>query len=371
LRILQLSSAQFLGGGERYLADLANALVERGHDVYAILRPQSPLASQLTKLPLDKISFLALRNSFDAFSARYLATFVKRNRIDIVHAHLARDYPLAAYAAARNAESRFVITRHVLFPMHRFHKLTLSRVSRVIAVSNAVSLQLRSEQIAEPSKIAVIYNGVDVERLRRAATEFRRDEFLRRWELPPDSQLVGTVGELKALKGQEVFLRAAVEIGRHHPSARFIIAGVDSSKGQERRKFLEQLARELGLESRVIFVDWLDDIAHLYRALDIFVSASRAESFGLAMAEAMASETAVVATATDGAREIIVDGDSGVLVPIGSADAIANAVTALLDNPRERERLAVAGAENVKNRFSLARMVAATEELYRDSLATK
>jgi glycosyltransferase involved in cell wall biosynthesis len=179
------------------------------------------------------------------------------------------------------------------------------------------------------------------------------------------------VGELKALKGQEEFLRAAVEIGRHHPSARFIIAGVDSSKGQERRKFLEQLARELGLESRVIFVDWLDDIAHLYRALDIFVSASRAESFGLAMAEAMASETAVVATATDGAREIIVDGDSGVLVPIGSADAIANAVTALLDNPRERERLAVAGAENVKNRFSLARMVAATEELYRDSLATK
>jgi len=371
LRILQLSSAQFLGGGERYLADLANALVERGHDVCAILRPHSPLAAQLTKLSPDRIRFLALRNSFDAFSASYLAGFVKDNGIDIVHAHMARDYPLAAYATARNVDTRFVITRHVLFPMHRFHKLTLSRVARVIAVSNAVSLQLQSERIVAAEKIVLIHNGVDVDRLQRVAKEFRRDEFVGKWKLPSNCLLVGTVGELKALKGQEEFLHAAVEIGARHPAARFVIAGVDSSKGQERRKFLEQLATELGLEARVIFVDWLDDIAILYCALDVFVSASRAESFGLAMAEAMACGTAVVATQTDGAKEIIVDGESGILVPIGSADAIASAVTTLLYDQRERSRLGRGGVENVRSRFSLARMVAATEQLYRDSLNIK
>jgi glycosyltransferase involved in cell wall biosynthesis len=365
LKILQLSSAQFLGGGERYLADLANALVERGHEVFAVLRPQSPLGAELRKLRADSIVSLPLRNSFDARSAQNLAAFIKQHQIDLVHAHMARDYPLAAYAATRNADTRFVITRHVLFPMHRFHKLTLSKVAAVIAVSNAVALQLRAERVVAPEKIVTIHNGVDIERLQNSLADFQRDEFLRQWQLPAETLLVGTVGELKALKGQEEFLRAAAEIARQIPTARFVVAGVDSSKTQEHRKSLKELTTELGLDQRVLFIDWMDEIAKLYRALDVFVSASRSESFGLAMAEAMACETAVIATSTEGAKEIIVDGETGLLVPIGSVAGLSSSVIKLLENPVERETIAKRGATQVRNRFSMDRMIRATEDLYR------
>ncbi len=367
LRILQVSSAEFSGGGERYLADLANSLAARGHQVFGAFRPNSPLAAQLA-IPRSNIITLALRNSLDANSARRLTSFTRQNEIDIVHAHMARDYPVAAYASARNRSSRFIVTRHVLFPMNRLHKLTLSRVARVIAVSEAVALQLRSERIVADQKIAVVLNGVDVRRFESVLAKFERERFLRRWELPFDAKLIGTVGELKALKGQEEFLHAAGEVAKIIPNARFIIAGVDSSQDQQQRKVLENLASRLGLTDRVRFIEWLDEVAELYCALDVFVSASRAESFGLAMAEAMATRIPVVATRTEGAKQLIQQEITGVLVPVGDAKAIGLAVIGLLTDLDRQKRIGEAANQDIRDRFSLERMVDATENIYQESL---
>ncbi|MGH9882461.1 MAG: glycosyltransferase family 4 protein, partial [Pyrinomonadaceae bacterium] len=187
MRILQISSAQFLGGGERYLADLSRGLVSRGHEIYAALRPQSPLFQQLSQLPKENMTALPLRNSLDVYSARKLSAFVEQHEIEIVHAHMARDYPLAAYAAARNRNARLIITRHVLFPLNRLHKLTLSHVARVIAVSEAVALQLRAERIIPSERIAVVPNGIDVDRFEKAITAFNRSRFLQSWNLPAEA----------------------------------------------------------------------------------------------------------------------------------------------------------------------------------------
>ena len=115
MKILQISSAQSLGGGERHLADLVNGLTLRGHEVFVALRPNSPLVQEL-EVPRERIITLALRNSLDAASARELSRLVKRNKIEIVHAHMARDYPLAAFAVRKNPAA-LVITRHVLFEL--------------------------------------------------------------------------------------------------------------------------------------------------------------------------------------------------------------------------------------------------------------
>src|SRR5258705_12307054 len=142
MRILQISSASSFGGGERYLVDLTNTLVARGHDLYAVLRPQSPLIAHL-RTPAKNIKTLPLRNALDAQSARELARFVKEHQIEVVHAHMARDYSLAAYAARRNPATRFIVTRHVLFPLSRLHRWMLARAARIIAVSTPVSNQVR------------------------------------------------------------------------------------------------------------------------------------------------------------------------------------------------------------------------------------
>ncbi|MEP6570211.1 MAG: glycosyltransferase family 4 protein [Acidobacteriota bacterium] len=364
MKILQISSAQSLGGGERHLADLANGLVNRGHDVHVALRPNSPLRPELNVIPNNKVTTLALRNSFDARSAQELSRIVKRNKIQIVHAHMARDYPLAAYAARRNADSRLIITRHVLFPLSRLHRITLARAARIIAVSRAVAAQLEADAIVPAEKVNVVLNGIDTARFASARTQFDRRQFLDSWKLPADSLLVGTVGELTPLKGQIEFIRAAVNVLKQLPQAHFIIAGLDHSKGSKHRIELEQFIRELNLTAHVKLVGWLEDLAQLYCALDVFVSASHTESFGLAIAEAMASGTAVIATTTGGALELIKTSETGLLVPIGEVDDLAATIASLLRDQDHRVRLGKAAEQAAIANFSLERMIAETARIY-------
>jgi len=365
LRILQISSAQSLGGGERHLADLTNGLARRGHDVYVALRPNSPLIKELAALGNENITMLPLRNSLDATSAQGLSRLVRRKKIQIVHAHMARDYPLAAYATRTNAGSRLIITRHVLFSLSRLHRITLSRAARIIAVSQAVAAQIKADEIAPAEKIRVVLNGIDTAGFSKARTRFNRREFLESWQLPADSLLVGTVGELTPLKGQAEILHAARQLLKQFPKTHFIIAGIDHSRAKQHQTQLEQLIKELDLTAQVRLVGWLDDLAGLYCALDVFVSASHTESFGLAIAEAMASGAAVVATETEGASELIKHGETGLLVPIDNVDALAESILLLLRDKEERVRLGTAGQQAAAASFSLERMIAETEAIYR------
>jgi L-malate glycosyltransferase len=365
LRILQISSAQTLGGGERHLADLANGLARRGHDVYVALRPNSPLRQELARLTKEKIIALPLRNSLDAKSAQDLARLVRRNQIQIVHAHMARDYPLAAYAARRNPASKLIVTRHVLFPLSRLHRITFAHAARIIAVSQAVAVQLQASGIAAAEKISVVLNGIDTARFAKARADFDRQKFFDSWKLPADSLLVGTVGELTPLKGQEEILRAAKQVLQQLPQTHFIVAGLDHSRGNQYRTQLEELIKELNLATNVSLVGWLEDLAQLYCGVDVFVSASQTESFGLAIAEAMASGTAVVATETEGAREIIRSGETGYLVPIGDVNKLAELILRLLGDKDERIRVAKAAQRFALENFSLERMIAETEAIYR------
>jgi glycosyltransferase involved in cell wall biosynthesis len=361
LKILQLSSAASFGGGERYVADLTNSLASRGHDLYAVLRPNSPLIAHL-KLEREKIKTLPLRNALDVASAYELARFVGRHEIEVVHAHMARDYSLASYAARRNRQTKFIVTRHVLFQMNRLHRHTLARARCVIAVSNAVARELRAQRIVTDSQLAVVLNGIDVDRFN---IDFDRSQFLQKQGLPAHVPLVGSIGELRTLKRHDDFIRAAAQVASHFPAAHFVLAGLDTSLSGEVHKHLEQLVVESGLKDRFHFLGWVEDAEKLLSALDVFVSASETESFGLAIAEAMAAGTPVVATTTEGAREVVVDRETGLLVPIGDAGRIAEAIAMLLSDEERRRQMGTRAREVVNEKFSLQRMVDQIEEIYR------
>ena len=359
MNILQISSASSFGGGERYVADLTNSLIARGHNLFAALRPGSPLIRHL-ELPKEKILTLPLRNALDVPSAHELERFVRRQRIHVVHAHMARDYSLASYAARRNRQTKFVATRHVLFQLNRLHSHTLARAARVIAVSSAVAKELR--RVVNEKQIALIPNGIDVERFERARVGFDRAQFLRRMNLPPDCLLVGSVGELRTLKRHDDFIRAAARIVSRFPETHFALAGVDTTG--DVRKQLEKLVVQLGLNDCFHFLGWVDEAEILLCAMDVFVSASETESFGLAMAEALAAGTPVVATRTEGAQEVVEDQKTGLLVPIGDVERIAEAVTMLLSAPERRRTMGAQAHETAKKRFSLNRMVDEIEKIY-------
>ena len=351
------------GGGERYVADLANSLHERGHEIYAAVRPRAQLIEHL-RLGQGKIVKLALRNALDAQSAQALERFVRKHEIEVVHAHLERDYPLAAYAIRGNRKAKFIATRHLLFPLSPLHSQALGAARTVIAVSHATARYLRAQRVVSDDQIAVVHNGIDIDRFARALHDFNREEFLRSKRLSPDCVLVGSIGELRTLKRHDDFIGAAAIVARQFPDAQFVLAGVEPAGSGEVREQLEQLVKQFRLAERFHFLGWLDDAERWLGAMDIFVSASESESFGLAIAEAMAAETAVVATRTDGAQEVLEDQKTGILVSIGNIAELAVAVSSLIIQPQRRKQLAARAKESVAAKFSLQRMVDEIEAIY-------
>ena len=126
---------------------------------------------------------------------------------------------------------------------------------------------------------------------------------------------------------------------------------------------------DLKLKQQVKLSGWIEDIASTLVTFDLFVSSARSEPFGLSIVEAMAAGVPVIATASEGAREIIDASQTGLLVPIGDVEAMAKAVTSLLDDISERERLSQNAETAVRERFSLDQMVTKTEKIYAEVVA--
>ena len=357
MRILQVCSVTTFGGGERHLVDLSHALADRGHEVYAAAVPGSPLWSELSFLNNGSTLPLSRRNYVKNLTS--LAGFVRAHGIEIVHAHAARDYHLAALAVRLASSARLVLTRHTLFPMRGINRHLLRGAGRVIAVSQAVAESLRRNGVIESSKITVVHNGIDTDRFARPIAAHRHD-------FPV---VIGTVGHLAPIKGHDVFLRAGALVCERRQGVRFVVIGEDKSPEMGDRKFLESLVAELGLKGNVALPGWQDDIPGALSSLTLFVSAARSEPFGLSIVEAMAAGLPVVATASEGALEIIDDSFSGKLVPLDDPDSLAQAINDLLDDPAECARLGQNAQLAARQRYSLERMASDTERVYREALS--
>lgn len=364
VRILHISSARDFGGGEKHLIDLCRGLRARGHDVFVALRPTNKWQSRLDFLPSENILHVSLRNSFGVLSAQRIAEFVDENRIEIVHAHVARDYIPASLACRLSKTSKFVLTRHVLFPLKPFYRFALSNLAKAVAVSSAVEINLR--KIFPPEKIALVPNGIEIERWARADGAKLRESFRSSHDISPEALVVGTIGELVELKGQREFVLAAREIAAKFPAAHFVVVGRDNSYKKEFRRELKRLVKIFGLENQFLFLDWVEDTAEFFHAANVYVSASHSESFGLAILEAMASGAAIVAAETEGARELLSDGVSARIVPVKDAFRLSQAVGEILADDDLRKKLGENAQKTAREKFGLRRMIDETEKIYRE-----
>lgn len=364
MRILQISSAKNFGGGERHFVDLCRGLASRGHEVFVALRPTSEWQARLDFIPPENVLRVSIRNSFGVLSAIRIAEFVRDNKIDIVHAHVARDYIPASIACLVANDAKFVLTRHVLFPLKPFNRFALKNLSAAIGVSDAVGTGL--VRIFPPSKVSVIPNGIDIENYADRDPEMLREEFRSLHDIPLDVPVVGTLGELKELKGQRDFVLAAQEIAKEMPECRFVVGGKDNSADKGFRRELRRMVKVFGLEDKFLWLDWLEDTAPFYAAIDVFVSPSHSESFGLAILEAMIRGKAVVATETEGAKELL--GKDSHLVPINEPVRMSEEICGLLRDSERRENYGARLQALAAEKYSLDRMVDETASLYRSVL---
>jgi glycosyltransferase involved in cell wall biosynthesis len=361
MRILQINSTKNFGGGERHFTDICLALKERGHEVFAVLNPESIWRERLHFLEQNVFS-VAVRNSIDISSAWQIAKICSSNGIEIVHAHSAKDYLPASLACRIAKKPRLFLTRHVLFPMSKLQKFALSNVQKVIAVSEPVKESLKN--IFSYEKIVVIPNGINVENWAKT-DESARKSFISFHKIPQNSKIIATLGELKELKGQTEFILAAKMLAHEFPEAFFIVVGKDNSLNQSFRKQLKRLVKTFNLEQRFLFLDWVEDTAKFFQVVDVFVSPSRMESFGLAILEAMASGKAIVATKTKGALEILQDNFSAKLVSIESPVELSQAIKFFLLDEQMRKNYGENARKVAMEKFHTKQMIDKLEEIYK------
>lgn len=220
-------------------------------------------------------------------------------------------------------------------------------------------------RIARPDKVVVVPLGFDlapfVEARHAAAGHFRRA-----LGLAPDEPLVGFVGRLTAVKNPLLFVEVARRVLERAPRAHFVMVG-----DGELRSEVEAQIDALGQAERVHLVGWQRDMPSVYAALDALALTSLNEGTPVSAIEALAAGVAVAATDVGGVPDVVQDGQTGLLVPPGDADALAAAVGTLLSAPESSQRLARAGQQDVLSRFGRDRLVADMDSLYQSLLEEK
>jgi len=296
-------------------------------------------------------------------SAFAIAGIVRGEGIDIIHAH-SRVSQVACAIASRMTGVPYVTTCHGYFKK-RSRGIFDTWGARVIAISDAVRTHLEEDLGVDRSRIALVYSGVDTKRF---VKEYSVGEALSiKKELGfKDTPIVGTIGRLSSVKGQEYLIRALKKVISKKPDVQGLVVG----SGEE-EVTLKNLARSLGIEGAVRFVPSCPDTHRFLSIMDVFVFPSVKEGLGIALLEALASGRACVASRIGGIADIIKDGYNGILVDVGDSASIADAVVRLLDDELLRKNMGERGRSIVMERFTLDLMAENIIQLYKEVISLK
>ena len=371
-RVLYVSPHASLGGAERVTLDLV-ALHDRSAVEPAVcFLADGPLVGycrDVLKVPTHLVpapplgAFRAARRA-----VRTLADLIRATETDLVHGVMAWGHAYGGRAAAR-ARRPAVWFQHVGASWHSALEVAAALVpARRILVNSEFTAARQRRVNPRFATVTVVHPGT---RLPSEPREVRSRRGRAALGLREEATTVGVVARLQRWKGQDVVLRAGASLVRARAGAHLLVIG-GSSFGLEPEYAVElrRLAKTLGIEDRVTFTGFRDDVADCLAALDIAVHASVSpEPFGLALVEAMAAGTALIATDGGAVREIATPGEDAVIVPPGDDERLAVAMLALYDDPDLRRRLAAAGEQTARRRFGADGMTRRVETVYREVLA--
>ncbi len=373
--VLQLIDSFFQGGTERQTVQLTRLLCESGrYRVHlACLSHEGPLRGEVEGLGLPEIPSFPLTSFYDrnmVVQLRRFARFLREREISLVHAHdfYTNIFGMVGAAHAR-VPVRLASRRETDGIRSRAQRVVERRAyalaHRVVANAEAVREQLLREGL-KPEKVVTVYNGLDASRF-VPEPEWRREEILDSLGLPREGRRFVTVvaNMLHPMKDQETFLRAARRVREEVPDAAFVLAG-----DGPRKESLRALAAELGLGDDAFFTGRCSRVAELLYVSDVCVLSSKGvEGLSNSIIEYMAAARPVVATDVGGARESIVEGETGYVVQPEDVGALAARVASLLKEPARAREMGGRGREVVAEKFSCEARLARTERLYDELLA--
>lgn len=372
IRVCHLISGDLWAGAEVQAYTLMRALRGTpGLALQAVVLNEGMLSEKLREIGLGVAVIDERRYGFMTIKSR-LARKLSADEVDILHTHRYKENVLGGLVKDRCGIGGLVQTVHGIheklsglkklkmkFYMSMNDQLTRNRFSRVIAVSHEIE-SILNEKFGK-DKVATIHNAVDIDSIKpsRSAEDARRELGLR-----TEQPLIGSVGRLVPVKGYDVFLKSAKLILEKQPEVAFVIVGDGPL-----RKELEIMARDMGLESNVIFTGFREDVLDLVNALDLFLVTSHHEGIPMSVLEAMALGKAVVSTNVGGMSEIIEDGVSGMLVQADNPGEIASKCLMVVTDRALGGRLGENAVNRIEDEFSTSKLRDRMLRLYREVVA--
>ena len=382
LKILQVAYKSEISGGEKVLFNLAKHLRWRGHHLLVACPSHGPLVEVLRKEGIE-VKVIPIKKTYDLMGVFRLINLILREQVQVLHTHGMLVNVVGRIAAKVAHAPISISTVHLTRELAntgraenirqwlkgRYYRaldnFTATFNDRIVAVSESVKRDLISQGL-NPEKIVVIKNGIEFEPFQKHS-DFENHLAKKRKELGiGNGPIVGTITRFSKQKDVSTFLHAISNIAKEYPDVRCLIVG----DGEQRRE-LEDLSCRLALDGNVTFLGYREDAREILDIFDIFVLSSLWEGLPLVVLEAMAASKPVVATRVPGTSEAVVDGKTGILVPLRDSERLAESIKGLLEDEGLSQSMGRAGKRRVEKYFRVERMVDETERLYTDLVHSK
>ena len=356
-----------IGGAERELLAMLERLPARGYRPIVVCPDGGTLAQELARLGVEtRLAPMPPWRKLFAYPQRPAAVRALRDVIAAVQPALIHVNDIWWVPQTLSAGEGFglPIVAHVRQEIEpaKARRYELERADLVLPVSRQIQRSLEKGGV-RPERLRTLYSGLDMTRV------MDQDDgrgVRRRFNIPGDVLVLGTVANLFERKGYEVMIEALPMIANGAPAVHYLVVGSGDAAYEAR---LRGMAEILGLERRVHFAGFQKSVYPCLAAMDLYVHPALMEGFGIAVLEAMAMRKPVVATTTGGLPEIVQDGETGILVPPGDAGALARAVSALLQDSGRRKQLGEAGRARITAHFTVEAMMDGLTSGYKIALA--
>jgi len=385
IRVLRVIARLNVGGPALHVSYLTRGLDERGYETTLVAGQVGPeegsMEYAVREQGIEPLFVPALQRDIavgaDFGAVRELRRLIRELRPDILHTHTAKAGAVGRMAAVLSGSARPRVV------VHTFHghvlrgyfdrgrtsgflsvERSLARVTdKLVAVSPQVRDELVALGVAPADRFEVIRLGLELDR-RLDAPAGAREEQRRELGIADDAFVVAWLGRMTSIKRVEDLLHAFARVAAAEPRAELVLAGDGPLRDE-----LQEAAASLGLADRAHFVGMQRDVARLYAAADLVALCSANEGTPVSLIEALAAGKPVVSTDVGGVSDVVRAGTSGLLVPRGDVEALADAILLLVRDDELRARLAAAAPADVRERYSVERLVDDVDGLYRRLLA--
>jgi len=354
------------GGLEMQTLKISEELLKRGHEVTLFCRPESSLkekASQfnLSVKPILEKDIYLIRNIYK------LKTLFQNEIYDVVHTHLSHDLwsIVPALQLARN-NTRLLMSKRMCSSVMKKdigHRYLYDRIDRILAVSNFIRQNVINTCPINPQRVFTLYNGLDLTMFNPEC--INKKEVRSELGIDPDAVVIGLVGRITPMKGHVEFLQAARQI---HNEIRmkliFLIVGEASYREKKYEQEIRSLVLKLQIEDKVIFTGFREDVPRMMAGIDILVFPSYKESFPNTVLEGMAMKLPLIACNSGAVSEVVLEGETGLLVPPKSANLLAEKLLILLKDQELCHQFGENGRKRVEKHFRFDQFISSLENCY-------